>query len=259
MPLIKIQGIFLPIAIPFDHHGSIWEIKLQHNVDKWNRTSLAGYVVPGPEAAYLSTDEKIRVWQWTAKYAAPGKILIANCGMPSVHETVELANRAADLGYKAALVCPTHEDSAIYFQAVADRAKIPVIACGNSTHPNIAATVVDRVEKAEGPILAGSALRLADSFATGASGAMLALANAIPYATIGIWEAHRTREVEAALDWQNRIARAAELVEKKFGIPGLKHAMDLNGYYGGPPRLPLTVLMPEARKEIEQAFDGIKG
>ncbi len=35
--------------------------------------------------------------------------------------------------------------------------------------------------------------------------------------------------------------------------------MDLNGYYGGPPRLPLTVLKPEPQREIEQAFDGIKG
>jgi 4-hydroxy-2-oxoglutarate aldolase len=35
--------------------------------------------------------------------------------------------------------------------------------------------------------------------------------------------------------------------------------MDLNGYYGGPPRLPLTVLTPAQQHEIEQAFDGIKG
>ncbi len=39
------------------------------------------------------------------------------------------------------------------------------------------------------------------------------------------------------MDWQNRIGRAAALVTTKYGIPGLKHAMDLNGYYGGPPRL----------------------
>jgi 4-hydroxy-2-oxoglutarate aldolase len=34
--------------------------------------------------------------------------------------------------------------------------------------------------------------------------------------------------------------------------------MELNGYYGGPPRLPLTVIKPAARAEIEQAFDGLK-
>ena len=61
------------------------------------------------------------------------------------------------------------------------------------------------------------------------------------------------------MDWQHRILRAAQLVTTKYGIPGLKHAMDLNGYYGGPPRLPLTVIKPEAQREIEQAFDGLKG
>ena len=88
-------------------------------------------------------------------------------------------------------------------------------------------------------VLVGSAPTLWPSFAVGAAGAVLAYANAAPYSTITIWEAHRTRDTEAARDWQNRIARAAVLVTVKYGIPGLKYAMDLNGYYGGPPRLPL--------------------
>jgi len=35
--------------------------------------------------------------------------------------------------------------------------------------------------------------------------------------------------------------------------------MDLNGYYGGPPRLPLTVPSAAAKKEIEEAFADLKG
>ena len=46
------------------------------------------------------------------------------------------------------------------------------------------------------------------------------------------------------------------LVTTKYGIPGLKYAMDLGGYYGGPPRLPLTVPTPEAKKEIEREKRG---
>jgi 4-hydroxy-2-oxoglutarate aldolase len=55
------------------------------------------------------------------------------------------------------------------------------------------------------------------------------------------------------------ILRAAQLVTVKYGVPGLKYAMDLNGYYGGPPRMPLTAITPEANQEIEQAFTGLKG
>jgi dihydrodipicolinate synthase/N-acetylneuraminate lyase len=84
-------------------------------------------------------------------------------------------------------------------------------------------------------------------------------ANAAPYACITIWEAFRTREEEAGMDWQGRIANPAALVTTKYGIPGLKYAMDLNGYYGGVPRLPLIPVAPQVRLELEAAFDGIKG
>jgi 4-hydroxy-2-oxoglutarate aldolase len=108
-------------------------------------------------------------------------------------------------------------------------------------------------------VLTGSAPTLAPCLAAGASGAVLAFANAAPYACITIWEAHRTREFDAARDWQKRIMTAARLVTVKYGVPGLKHAMDLNGYYGGPPRLPLVPVSPAAREEIAAAFDGLKG
>jgi 4-hydroxy-2-oxoglutarate aldolase len=93
----------------------------------------------------------------------------------------------------------------------------------------------------------------------GACGAILAYANAAPYSTIAIWEAFRTRDEAAGLDWQNRIGRPSALVTAKYGVPGLKYAMDLNGYYGGPPRLPLTPPSPEAKQEIEAAFQDLKG
>jgi len=107
--------------------------------------------------------------------------------------------------------------------------------------------------------LVGSAQKLHPSLDAGAVGAILAFANAAPYATLSIWEAHRTREFEAAMEWQNRIGRAAALVTTKYGVPGLKYAMDLAGYYGGPPRLPLTVPCPPAKKEIEEAFQDLRG
>jgi 4-hydroxy-2-oxoglutarate aldolase len=108
-------------------------------------------------------------------------------------------------------------------------------------------------------VLSGSAPTLYPSLKVGASGAVLAFANAAPYACVTIWEAFRTREEEAGMDWQGRIAGPAALVTTKYGIPGLKYAMDLTGFYGGPPRLPLLPVSPAVRGEIEAAFDGLKG
>lgn len=276
---MKLQGTFAEITTPFDHKGDIYKTKVEHNVEKWNRTTLAGYVVCGKagEGELLAAEEKAAVWEMVAKWASPEKVLIAATAMPGVRESVALANRAAGLGYKAALVDVPYrraETQLAYFRAIADQSRIPVIASGVepdvaaavSQHPNIVALCGD-AGKAAGSgadvsidVLARSAAHLWPALQSGTVGAILDFAAAAPYACIAIWEAHRTREEEAGIDWQNRILRAAELIgECHYGVPGLKHAMDLNAYYGGPPRLPLIVPGAEARREIEEAFGAFKG
>ncbi|MBV9074349.1 MAG: dihydrodipicolinate synthase family protein, partial [Acidobacteria bacterium] len=44
----------------------------------------------------------------------------------------------------------------------------------------------------------------------------------------------------------------------QMGIPGLKYAMDLNGYYGGPPRLPFLPLTGEQRAEVERQMADVR-
>ncbi len=272
---MKLQGIFAGITTPFDHKGDVYKTKVEHNVEKWNRTTLAGYVVCGRagEGALLAAEEKAAVWEMVAGYAAPGKVLIAATAMPGVRESVALANRAADLGYKAALVDVPYRRPEIqlaYFRAIADQSRIPVIAgaaesevaAAVAQHPNIVALCGGAGQTAAPGIdvLACSATDLWPALQSGAAGAILDFAAAAPYACIAIWEAHRTREEEAGADWQKRILRAAELVgECHHGVPGLKHAMDLNAFYGGPPRLPLVVPGAGARREIEEAFAVFKG
>ena len=261
---MKLQGIVADITTPFDHKGDIYKVKVQHNVEKWNRTSLAGYAVCGAagEGALLAGEEKVAVWEMVAKHAAAEKVLIAASAAASVHETISLTNRAADLGYMAALIASPHgraDTQLLYFRAIADQAKIPLVVDGAlpevaanvSQHPNVIA--VCGSDGGQG--LAGDAAHLWTALQAGAAAAILDFAAAAPYACIAIWEAHRTREEEAGLDWQNRIARAAELVSPRcHGVPALKHAMDFNGYYGGPPRLPLAVPAAEVRRAIEEAF-----
>jgi 4-hydroxy-2-oxoglutarate aldolase len=275
---MKLQGIFAEITTPFDHKGDIYKTKVEHNVEKWNHTTLAGYVVCGRagEGELLAAEEKAAVWEMVAKWASPEKMLIAAVAMPGVRESVTLANRAADLGYKAALLDVPYRRAEIqlaYFRAIADQSRIPVIAgavdtgvAAISQHPNIVAVCGDAGKVAGAglsvslDVLVRSAAHLWSGLQSGATGAILDFAAAAPYACIAIWEAHRTREEEAGVDWQNRVLRAAELIgEYQRGVPGLKHAMDLNAYYGGPPRLPLVVPGAEARREIEEAFGGFKG
>ena len=295
--MLKLQGIYPPITTPFNADGDIYTAKLRANIEHWNRTGLSGYVVCGStgESVMLTAEEKVHCWEAVAAAASPEKLLIAGTGVESVRETVELTNRAADMGYKAAMVrtpfyyrtlLNRNDAQMLYFRSVADRTRIPLMiynwpqttgvdispeaVAALSEHPNIIAIkessgniekVMQMIREVKPgfQVLVGSAPTLAPSFQVGAVGAVLAFANAAPYACITIWEAHRTREFEAAMDWQGRIARAAQLVTVKYGVPGLKHAMDLMGYYGGPPRLPLTVPATDAKAEIEEAFSGLRG
>ena len=135
---MKLQGIYAPTATPFDHNGEMYKIKVQHNIEKWNRTGLSGYVVCGStgEAVYLSTEERIQQFAWYAEFSDPEKTLIAGTGLEGARETIKLTNKAAELGYKAALVLTPNyftslmarpESQLLFFRTVADQSKIPVL------------------------------------------------------------------------------------------------------------------------------------
>jgi 4-hydroxy-2-oxoglutarate aldolase len=293
---MKLQGIFPALTTSFDHAGNLYKAKVFHNIEKLNQIALTGYSVCGStgETPLLSIAERIQLMEWVREASADNKTLIAGAGAEGVHATVEIANRAAELGFHAALVLTPFyyrnqmhrpDTQALFFRAVADRSKLPVLVynipqvtgydlpvdtiADLSHHPNIlgmkdssgnieklAATV--RAAKPGFQVLCGSGTGFCEAFERGAAGAILGIANALPYACLTVWEAFRTREHQAARDWQSRIAPAARLIASKHGIAGLKYAMDLNGYYGGPPRLPFVPPSPQAKMEIEEVFDALR-
>src|SRR5580698_1878664 len=229
--MLKLHGIIPPIATPFDHRGDLYKVKVQHNVEKWNRTGLLGYCVCGStgESVFLTTEEKIQMWEWVAQYADSSKLLIAGTGVESVRETIALTNKAAEMGYKAAMVRTPHyyknlvnraDAQVLYYRAVADQSKIPLIiynwpqatgvdipveaVVAISEHPNVIAIKESsgslekvmqmlREVKHGFQVLVGSAPTLWPSLLMGASGAILAYANAAPYSAIAIWAAFRQR------------------------------------------------------------------
>ena len=57
-----------------------------------------------------------------------------------------------------------------------------------------------------------------------------------------------------ALELQNRLIPVNRAVTSKFGVAGLKAAMDLLGYDGGSPRLPLDPLSEAQLIELKVIF-----
>ncbi|MEO8662659.1 MAG: dihydrodipicolinate synthase family protein, partial [Bryobacteraceae bacterium] len=135
---MKLQGIYPPITTPFTYDGELYKSKVEHNIVKLNRTTLSGYVVCGStgESVMLTAEEKLQMFEWVAEYAAPEKTLLCGTGVESVRETVWLTNKAADMGYKAAMVRTPHyyknllnrtDAQVLYYQSVADQSKIPLM------------------------------------------------------------------------------------------------------------------------------------
>jgi dihydrodipicolinate synthase/N-acetylneuraminate lyase len=107
-------------------------------------------------------------------------------------------------------------------------------------------------------VLVGSAHLLKDSLDVGAVGAILAFACAAPTACYEIYAAWKEGDAELAREKQERIVQASLKVGGELGIPGIKYAMDLNGYYGGPSRLPLLPLTVDQKLEVERLMSGIR-
>jgi len=107
-------------------------------------------------------------------------------------------------------------------------------------------------------VLVGAAHQLEPSLQAGAVGAILAFADAAPTACYEIYAAWKESDLELARLKQERIAKAAQRIGGELGIPGLKYAMDLNGYFGGPVRLPLLPVTVDVKTEIEQLMADIR-
>ncbi len=225
------------MATPFDYQGGLYKAKVQHNVEKWNKTSLAGYAVGTEwgEGQLLRFEERVELWRMVREWRAEGRSLLADITAEGVVETLALAREAAALGYDAVMCSmPLRypEAATLYARAVADGSPLPVVLRGKHVdHPNVAAVLVNGIAKAGE--LTSRADAVWESLREGSAGAVLGSVNADPYAAILVWEAFRTRETEAGLDCQARVHDWAS-------VPELKAAMDRNGYYGGPPRLPLS-------------------
>ena len=132
-----LHGIFPPITTPFYPDGNVYYKKLEHNVDRYSRTPVAGLVVLGStgESILLSDQERRDVLKTARQAAAPSKVLVAGTGIESAIETLRLTEYAAELGYDVAMVRTPHyykkqmasANILAFYRTVADRSPLPVI------------------------------------------------------------------------------------------------------------------------------------
>ncbi len=284
---MKIRGIFPALVTPFADDESVSLTAVKENIRRYNQTGLAGYVVLGStgEAVMLSREEADSVLAAVKEAAAPEKILIAGTGAESTAETIARTKRAAALGYHVALVKTPyyykpayHAEAYIqHYRAVADASPIPILLYSVpqftgitletleiltlAAHPNIAGIKdssgsVQRIGEivASAPsgfqVLTGGAAVIYPCLAVGACGAILALAAALPEKCVELFEIVQRGQHENAKQLQHVLVQASKLIVSENGIAGVKYAMDLRGFRGGLPRLPLLPLSEEKKRAI---------
>ena len=147
-------------------------------------------------------------------------------------------------------------------EAVERRAPSPVHDDTGTKPSSAAVTVVGKLKTRQKEIgfqvMVGAAHQLGPSLTLGAVGAILAFACPAPMACYAISAAFKDGDHALVREKQERVRLAAQRVVGDLGLPGVKHSMDLNGYYGGPSRLPFLPLSGEQKAEIEKLMAGIK-
>jgi len=291
---MKLRGVIPPIITPFNGEKLSLE-KLKENFKKWNKTELSGYLVLGSngEAVYLNEREKIKVIEVSRESIPSSKIMIVGTGMESTRETIRFTNQAARIGADYALITtPSYFKGSMtskilydHFISIAESSAIGILlynvpqytginmdgelVAKLSEHKNILGikdssgnigqlSEIINLSKKGFSVFVGSAPVFFPALCVGAVGGILAVANVVPEECIQIQKLFDLGKFSEARLLQNRLTPLAKAVTIRYGIGGLKMAMDLKGFFGGNPRLPLKRPEKEVEEELKRLIERLQ-
>jgi len=283
-----------PITTPFQD-GKLALDKLKKNFQKWNKTGLSGYLVLGSngEAVYLNEKEKIKVVEVSRESIPSSKIMLVGTGMESTQETIRFTNQMAKMGADCALVVtPSYFKGSMkpqilydHFIAVAESSRIGILIYNvpQFTGINLDSEVVAKLSEHSNiigikdssgnigqlsemihlsqkgfAVFVGSAPVFFPALCVGAVGGILAVANVVPQESVQIQTLFNKGKINEVRTLQSRLTPLANAVTTKYGIGGLKMAMDLAGYFGASPRLPLKRPSKEIEEELKKLWLRLK-
>jgi 4-hydroxy-2-oxoglutarate aldolase len=286
---VRLAGVFAPISTPFAGDESLDLAALRFNLEYYAGTDLQGYMALGSngENKSLTEEEKLAVLETVVRHKGPGKIVMAGATYEAQRDTERFLARAADLGADFGVVLPPSyfrslmSDDVLlrYYSTLADVSPLPILLynapkfCGLALspglvgqlaqHPNVvgikdsASSGIESFIQFSGDgfrVLAGSISFLFPAMVAGAVGGTVSLANSFPRIAVRLYQYGLERDEKGAAfqEWVDRINKA---VSGRYGVAGVKAAMDLNGLKGGLPRRPLLPLGEAQRSELEAFLD----
>lgn len=285
---IKLTGVFPALTTPFVN-GEIALEKFEQNIKRFNTYDLSGYLVLGStgESILLSDEEKLELIKCASKASGENKFVIAGTGEQTTKKTIELTNKAAKNGAAAALILtPFYYKGQMtpnvlydFFKEVADNSEIPIllynvpkytgvviptdIVAKLSTHNNIIG-----IKDSSGDLsyfaelvkicqfdfikLTGSGSVFYPALTLGGDGGILAIANFAVADCVKMYISYMNNDLEYAKKIQLKLNPVNRRIVGQLGVAGIKHAVDLVGFYGGKPRKPLLESDEIIKSEIEK-------
>jgi len=287
-------GVYAPVPTPFTTQDAFDADRFRTALARWLASPLAGFVVLGSngEAPYIDEDESDRVIAAARDAIPAGRPLIIGTGRESTRATIAATTRAAALGADAVIVrtpgffkLQMSTDAFVqHYAAVAEASPVPVLLYNFTAvtgvnisaeavamlarHPNVvgikesggdAAQIADFVA-AGGPdftVFAGSATSFYASLCVGARGGILALSCVLPDACVALFDLVQRGAHDEARALQRRLVPLSRLLGNRYGVPGLKAALQLIGHDAGAPRPPLRPLDADGRAALAAALHAI--
>ena len=285
-----LTGVSLPVPTPYrGEHVALDRLKA--NLAGWARTDLVGYVLLGSTGEFpmLSEAERDAVLVAAREAIPADRAMLAGTGADSTLHTVRQTRRAAEIGADAAIVITPHyftrgfgpAAQIRHYLTVAEASPIPIVIYNYpvntgvnlepetvariAEHPNVcgikdssghipqAAQVIHLTPKTF-HVLVGSAAALLPGLAIGAAGGVLALAAIAARELCQVHALARQGRWEEAKELAARMMLADRGVSGRYGIGGLKAALELQGLFGGPCRAPLATPDGDAIEDIKESL-----
>src|SRR5437867_5460374 len=287
----EFDGVFIPVPTPYKGDAVATD-RLKGNLERWNETGLGGYVILGSTGEFpmLSEAERDAVLVAARESIPREKAFIAGTGSNATLLTIRQTKRAAELGADAAIVITPHYFTKGFSQpaaqirhylAVADASPIPVMlynfplntginlepdtVARIAEHPNVcgikdssgnipqAAQIIDQTPKTF-HVLVGAASALLPSLAIGSAGGILALGLISAREFCDVYAFARGGRWDEAREIAKRMMVLDRGIAGRYGIGGLKAALELQGFYGGPCRPPLGTPDGDAIDDIKEVL-----
>jgi len=273
--MLSLQGLIPPVPTPFTRQGDLDTGALQELLRRLE-PDVDGFLILGSngEAAFLSEAERRQVFE-AAREAIPAhKPMLVGTGGEATRLVAARNQEAFEIGADAALVPPPHyyvgamTEAVLktHYETLADTSPLPLMLYNfpavttlalspgltadlarherivgmKDSSGNVAALTETLRRVPEGfQVMTGSASTFLAALSLGVRGGILAVANVAARPYRRLLGAFQAGDLQTARALQLSLNPVAQAVTTRFGIPGLKAAMRLQGLNAGYPRAPL--------------------